>query len=349
MSHPQEDNKTAFALAPVFVTNESAAPLLVLVIKATFEFAANPAVRLAPTQVPVKLSGEYWGDPDHSSYKYEPEGAFFKPSTDVALVGHARAPRAGTRELDVGLCLGPLEKRVRVMGDRFWVSTLGVKSATRPEPFEKIPLTYERAFGGWDRSNPNPQKHEFEPRNPVGTGFRSRRGKFEDGVRLPNLETPGLHLNSYHGRPAPAGFGFTSPNWQPRARFAGTYDEKWVKDRMPLLPKDFDSRFFNAASAGLVAPGYLLGNEPVLLENASAGGRLAFYLPGIPPPKCRVAVRGKADQDLDTKLDTVIINTDENLLFLIWRSNLVLRRGPEDVSVIEIKADGLPESVRKKQ
>lgn len=116
---------------------------------------------------------------------------------------------------------------------------------------------------------------------------------------------------------------------------------------MPLLPKDFDPRFFNAASPGLVAPGYLAGNEPVLIENASPGGRIAFNLPGIPPPRCRVVVRGKEDQFLETKLDTVIINTDDNLLFLIWRANLVLKRGPEDVVAIEIKADGMPRDVLK--
>ncbi len=295
----------------------------------------------------MNCGGEYWGDPDVSSYKYEPEVAPFKPATDVVLIGHAYAQNGGTKGVEVSLRVGPVAKKVRVVGDRTWVSTFGFKRATSPQPFERIPLIYERAFGGWDRSNKNSKKHQFEPRNPVGTGFRSRHGKFEEGVRLPNLEEPGLHLKGYHNRPPPAGFGFTSPHWQPRAKFAGTYDEKWTKERMPLLPKDFDPRFFNAASPGLIAPGYLAGNEPVLIENASPGGRVAFNLPGIAPPKCRVVVRGKEDQHLETKLDTVIINTDDNLLLLIWRGSLVLKRGPEDVSAIEIKADGMPAAALK--
>ncbi|WP_281255421.1 DUF2169 domain-containing protein [Cystobacter ferrugineus] len=41
----------------------------------------------------MSWSGESWGKPGESSYKYEPEGAFIKPATDVALIGHAYAPR----------------------------------------------------------------------------------------------------------------------------------------------------------------------------------------------------------------------------------------------------------------
>ena len=348
MPHPKEDNQTKFALASVFVSNQDAQPLLALIVKASFSFDANGQVALAQSQLPVKVEGSYWGDPEKSSYKYEPEGTFFKPATDVVLIGSACARNGGVRELTVFFRVGPVEKMVRVTGDRTWIKTLGFERATAPEPFERIPLVYERAFGGWDRSNPEPKKHQFEERNPVGTGFRSRHGKFEEGLRLPNLEMPRLKLSSFYGRPEPAGFGFTSPNWQPRAQFAGTYDDKWLKERMPLLPKDFDPRFFNAASAGLVAPGYLLGNEPVVIENVNPTGPLGFRLPGIPPPKCRVALRGKPDQLLETKLDTVILNTDENLLFLIWRSSVVSHRGPEDVSAIEIKADGMPEFALKK-
>ena len=88
---------------------------------------------------------------------------------------------------------------------------------------------------------------------------------------------------------------------------------------MPLLPSDFDRRFFNAAPPDQIAPGFLKGDEPVVILNASPSGRISFSLPGVPPPQCRVELQGRRDQHLQTQLDTVIINTDENLLFLIWR------------------------------
>jgi hypothetical protein len=340
MAHPAIENETPFAFEPLFLADEEGRPLFVPVVKGTYSI--QEGVRLSPAekQVPVNVAGEYWDDPEKSSYKYEPETAFIKPATDVVLIGHAHAPKPRITQVDVSLSVGPIKKVVRVVGDRYLVKHFGMTFKTKPEPFERIPLIYERAFGGWDRSHPEPDKHSFEPRNPVGTGFRAKGGKFERGIRLPNLEDPRRRLKGFRDRPPPAGFGFTSPHWQPRASLAGTYDETWMQERMPLLPKDFDRRFFNAAPPDQIAPGFLKGDEPVVILNASLSGRISFNLPGVPPPQCRVELQGRRDQHLHTQLDTVIINTDENLLFLIWRTNLVLRSGPHNVVSIEVWTDG---------
>src|SRR5262249_17453529 len=150
------------------------------------------------------------------------------------------------------------------------------------------------------------------------------------------------HGVSYYGdRPPPVGFGFTSPGWQPRSAYAGTYNQKWSDERMPLLPLDFDRRFFNGAPRDQVAAGFLKADEQVLVLNASPGGRLLFNLPGVPPPQGRIQLRGRRDERLTTRLDTVIINTDENLLLLIWRANLVLKTGPQDLVSMEVRVDGL--------
>ena len=106
-----------------------------------------------------------------------------------------------------------------------------------------------------------------------------------------------------------------------------------------MLPDDFDRRFFNAASPGLVAPGYLLGNEDVVLLNCTSVPRVAFRLPAIPPPVCRVVVRGRPDAQLQTNLDTVIVNAEEQLLLLLWRAYALVAGGPHDVRAITIVAD----------
>jgi hypothetical protein len=289
--------------------------------------------------VPVNVAGEYRGEPLESSYVYEPEIAPSKVGTDVVLIGSAFG-RGGSC-VDVTILVGTLRKTVRVFGDRFWYRSLTGIERTEPAFFDKIPLTYERAFGGWDRSHPDPKKHGFEPRNPVGIGFRLRGGRFEEGVRLPNLEDPRQLISNYGDTPPPAGFGFTSPDWQPRASFAGTYDDQWMKERMPLLPKDFDRRFFSAASAGLTASGYLNGDEAVSIENASPQRILSFNLPGVPPPKCRVKLTQRRDAEISMLLDTVIINTDKDLLLLLWRGNLALGNGPHDVVSIQIEGESV--------
>jgi hypothetical protein len=342
VGHAKIENLTPFAFETVVAADEDGRLLYVPVVKATYALQPDGSLKIAEKQLPVNVGGELWGEPGISSYKYEPECAFTKAATDMVLIGHAHAGPESATEVFVRLRAGPLDKTVRVTGDRYWVKALGMVSMTSPEPFESIPLTYERAFGGWDRSHPDPTRHAFEPCNPVGVGFRSPHGRFEEGIRLPNLEDPQSPVQAYAGTSPPAGFGFTAPDWKPRAALAGTYDETWTNERMPLLPKDFDRRFFNAGSPGLVAPNYLKGDEAVFIQNASPRGAISFNLPALPPPECRVQLSGRRpDARVQTNLDTVIINTDDDLLLLIWRGHLALRNGPHDVASVQIQVEGV--------
>jgi len=336
VGHPAIDNGTPFAIEPLFLADEEGRPLLVPLVKATYALGAQGPF-LAEVQLPVNPEGTPWGDPAESSYRCEPECAFAKPATDLVLVASAVSPKAGTTELLVAFQVGPVRKGVRVVGDRAFFKTVGSVGMTRPVPFERIPLQWERAFGGWDRSHPDPKKHELEPRNPVGVGFRAGGSRFEEGLRCPNLEDPARPFKGWGDRPPPAGFGFTSPSWEPRARYAGTYDERWTKERAPLLPKDFDRRFLNAAAPGLVAPGYLRGDEPVLATGVSASGGVSFSLPGVAPPEIVVEHRGREDVKAATHLDTVIVDVDAATLSLFWRTQVVVRE-PTAVRTIQVVA-----------
>jgi hypothetical protein len=338
MGHPAIENKTPFALETLFVSDEEGRPLLVPLVQATYEIVSGRSLVLADQQPPPSLTGERWDSrAEVSSYKVEPAYAFIKPATDVVLVAHAQDPVRPVPELQVTFRVGPVGKVLRVVGDRFWVRSAGATGATRPLPFTRLPLSYERAFGGWDPSHPDPAHHTFEPRNPVGMGFRASGSRFEEGVQLPNIEDPGDPVRRWGQVVSPAGVGFLSPDWQPRAAFAGTYDEAWTKDRMPLLPKNFDRRFFNAASPGLMAPGYLRGDEPVLVENASPHGRLSFRLPGISPPRCRVELAMREDAELELRLDTVLVDADADRVHLLYRAHVALRDGPHDVRTIALE------------
>jgi hypothetical protein len=336
MGHPTLENTTPFPLEPLFVTDEEGRQLLVPLIKATYKIAGSLA--LADDQLPYSATGERWGGKETASYKYEPETAFTKLATDVVLIGHTHAP-SGTTQVDVGLRIGQIQKIARVFGDRYWVKTGGSVIATRPLPADQIPLTYERAFGGWDKAHIDPVHWRSDARNPVGVGFGDPLRFVEEGrVPLPNIEDPNHLIKRYGDSPPPAGFGFVSADWEPRARYAGTYDKAWDQERKPLLPKDFDRRFFNAASPGLIAPGYLKGNEDVAVVNASAVSPLRFRLPDVSPPTCDVELRGGKKELLQTSLDTVIINTDEMLVILLWRAYVRLPNGPHDVTRIKVAA-----------
>lgn len=336
MGHPEVENQTPFAFEPVFVADEDGRPLLVPVVKGTWALRpSGPA--LAEEQVPVLLEGESYGDPAESSWRYEPEGTLPRPATDVVLVGSAVAPKPGTIEMLVAFQVGAVKKGVKVVGDRAFYKATGSIGMTKPVPFERIPLQWERAFGGWDRSHPDEKKHDYERRNPLGCGFRASGGSFEPGLRPPNLEDPARPFKGYGDRPPPAGFGFTSASWEPRIQWAGTYGPKWEAERAPLLPTDFDRRFLNAAPPGQICAGFLRGDEQVAATGVTPGTGLAFRLPGVAPPTVEVEQAGLADASVATRLETVVVDTDREVLLLLWRGETTVR---EPTSVRSIRVVG---------
>jgi hypothetical protein len=139
---------------------------------------------------------------------------------------------------------------------------------------------YERAFGGIDGPGAMYCKE-----NLVGTGFIGKKTRERiDGLWLPNLEDPRNIITSCDTRPKPVGFGFYGRGWMPRLAYAGTYDEKYVKERHPLPPVDFSHSFFNGAPPDLQVEGYLGGDEEVALLNVCPDApEMRFRLPGIVP------------------------------------------------------------------
>jgi hypothetical protein len=344
MGHPEFDNRTPFAFEALFLADEEGRPLVCPLVKATFAIGTGPDLVLAEEQVGVSFAGEPNGTPGECSYRQEPEVAFTKPATDVVLVGHACTTRPRATSVAVELSVGTLKQQALVTGDRHWSKGLLGPRASDPEPFERIPLVWERAFGGWDRSRDDEAKHTYDRRNPVGVGYRGKRAKLVEGAPLPNIEHPKKRLASYGGSAVPLGFGFTNPDWKPRCELAGTYDEAWQASRMPRLPKDFDRRFFNAAPEGLVADGYLAGDEDVTVLGASPEGRLAFRLPGLVRPECLVSPRRGPDRILVLDLDTAVIDTDARRVVLTWRAHAVVAGGPHDVRALRVTCANAPEA-----
>ncbi|MEM1043031.1 MAG: DUF2169 domain-containing protein [Bacteroidota bacterium] len=331
-------NESPFAAQELFLADEDGRDLLAVVVKATYAIRPGEPLALAEEQVAVDLAGTYYGDPAESSMRFEPEVAFAKPSTDVVLVGHAYPDRAGARQVDVGFQVGPVQKTIRVFGDRHWTSTLGFYKISEPQPFERVPLVWERAFGGWDRTAPDERQHRVEQRNPVGVGYRKKvQVAFVEQTALPNLEDPRKLITAPGDTPPPAGVGFIGPHWSPRLGYAGTYDETWQQTRMPLLPIDFDRRFFNAAPPGQITGRYLQGNESVVIANAASVPWLSFSLPTEPPPHVTVVRHRAADRPLEPHLDTVILDTDAMQVLLLWRAHLLIPAGPHAVTAIHVE------------
>ena len=328
-------NRTPFVLGRAVFLDKKAAEHLVVALKATFSIGESGALVVAEKQEPLKLTDEFHGEPDSSSIKQEAELGPVKPATDVLLVGNAVAPQGVTRYMEVSIRVGPLEQRAIVFGDRFWTSTAGSAGISAPQPFDAVPLVWERGFGGTDLT-PGPEHRDHEPRNPVGVGFRAKKSSTPwMDTPLPNIENPAQLLSKPGQRVPPVGFGPVGRNWEPRVRYVGTYDEQWMQRRMPLLPEDFDDRFHNAAPPGLVAAGYLGGSETVDVMGCSSGGRFGFTLPGIRP---QVAVRVSGQlRPVEMQLNTITVDMGQMQLRLLWKGDLPAHGEIMAVSQIECR------------
>lgn len=312
----QVDNRTPFVPGMFVFPDQHGVDTLYVVLKATFSFAGG-RVALAETRRPIATSDTFCGEPGASSLAYANEAHLLKPTTDVAVVGEAVTPdERPAPSCAVRVSVGPVQRLLQVFGDRVWRTGIGGQRASAPEPFVRMPLEYERAYGG--SHDLGPKGVTFEARNPLGRGHRGKRSAAElEGMALPNIEDPAALIHSPDDRPAPAGVGFIAPSWEPRKGFAGTYDERWRTTRAPYLPADFDPRFFQAANPDLVCPAPLVGGEPVELANLSLDGVVRFRLPAC-VFDVSVALGGRTERPLMT-METVLFEPTSSLVSLTFR------------------------------
>jgi hypothetical protein len=312
-------NRTPFLHALIPGLDRDDVAQLTLLLKGTFRIPRRGGPALwADEQVPIRQADETTGPEPTASVRHESDVCPVKPGTDVVLLGHAHAGAQPRTVVDVSLEVGPLRKVVRVSGDRVWTRAGADWIASRPVAFQRLPLVYERAFGGVDLADPDPARRGTDQRNPAGTGFvlAGRKDRLE-GLRLPNLEDPSRRITTWEDRPPVAGFGWVSRAWLPRRRLGGTFDDAWTRERAPLLPRDFDERFFNGAPADQVVTPHLAGGEPVRLRQVTPGELVAFEL-----PRMEFRIELQIDATAETrvpKLDTVVMEPDLERVTLCWR------------------------------
>lgn len=316
----QLENHTPFSSERTWVRDLNGAEIWLVAVKCTFDIKQDGATEIAREQPPVVLTPEYTNpeDPTKSGLKYDMDLVRTKTTTDVVVLGHAYAPHGQPiKELDIGFRVGPVLKRLHLTGDRIWLG----KSPSNPQPFLKMPLVYERAYGGFDPESLHKQTPQWDVRNPLGTGY-ALSTSFLDGLRLPNIEYPDKLVHEWNDCPVPAGFGPICAHWQPRASFAGTYDDKWQQDRFPLFPLDFDDRYFQCAPLDQQAPQFLKGDEPVVLINLTPEGELRFKLPRVILGFETFFYTGEGQLHDQPKLHTVIIEPDFPRVSLVWHTAL---------------------------
>lgn len=229
--------------------------MLIVIAKATYSIptgGGDPV--LAEVPVPLVEADQFSGEPGLSAPVYETDYAHRKLLCDVLLVGSAYAPPGGrVTRTEVGLRVGAAAKRFAVVGERRWIKgSIGIR-ASDPEPFDVIPITYNCAFGGTDRTREKEGRTATYLANPVGRGYWRYTDQI-DGRLLPNTEEVDRSVVAYNGMYKPMAFSPIGRNWVPRVRYAGTYDQHWIENTAPLWPDDFDERYFQSAPPDQTVP-----------------------------------------------------------------------------------------------
>ncbi len=304
----QIENHTPFGAQSAFARDRNGAETWLVAVKASYLINSDGSLEIGEPEEPL-IAPEYFGAPAASSLKYDSDLPLLKPGTDVILHGHACPPDENpVSEMLVSLKVGPLEKTLSVKGDRFFG-----KSMSSPAPFSRMPLTYENTFGGVDDSIMHDGFPHTFPENPRGTGFAHRKANLK-GRKAPNIEYVKNHWNR------PACFGPLPPDWMPRARYGGTYDEKWMEGKAPFLPDDLDDRFFHCAPPDQQVPGHLKGGEPVEIHGMSPSGPLKFRLPAL--DLMFKTVLGHKVKEHNAKLHTVILEPDTPGFSMVWHTSV---------------------------
>lgn len=265
-----------------------------LVAKASFDVSAGPP-RLAADPLPVLGEPAPLGDLGELPEDLLPRE---DPAFEVFLLGACHTPGGEpARQAMVGLCVGAAARQLLVTGDRTWVGSGPSATIGPPAAFTRLPLSFERAFGGSAevRIDPHSTYPVFDPLNARGRGFDAAAylagcaAAFEcpPGFPalasaaprpLPNVEDPEQRIRAWGDHPPPAcwatiprdvGFGAQALS----ARLA-RYGQRATRAQQA------QAAYFRAH------PGWTLdapppARAPLRLDGLRAQGPLTFGLPAL--------------------------------------------------------------------
>ena len=300
---------------------------LTAVFKAGFAFDEHGRLTpLAPDYAIIEADSHH-ANPLATSLKQAGEIAPFKHGSEIYLYGTAIPERDNLIAMEVGMGLlftdgYEWKKILRVFGPRKWQKTKVNYLLGEPGCVEPIPLQYEYAFGG---ANPGNDDDAYAA-NPIGMGYNNDRRKLLSD-ELPRIEVGPGFMTSPMQKPVPAGFAPLPVFWEPRRSEIGEpvtdpfvqggcpYDRSAQKCLHNVAPRDqrFNKPFDGGEALHLRA----------LVPGVSHKTNVHITLPRL-QPQLYTIIDNKAAL-LSPLCDTVVVNTDEQTLFMIYRAGIPWR------------------------
>ncbi|MEO7331753.1 MAG: DUF2169 domain-containing protein [Minicystis sp.] len=323
-------NQTPFMVQDAVIPDHTGREMVVAIVKASYRLSPSGGLLRAEQQEPVRLGDVCHREDDpKSSIRYPSELCTAKVGTDVVVVGDAISPKPVT-VMDIAVVVRELTVPLRVHGERvFYRGVTGVAIGPAAAFLEK-PIVYEKAYGGATADGA-----VMEMRNPSGVGVARSQKDLVDTL-APQIEHPARPHKSGSDAFAPVGYGALWSYWSPRKDHAGTMDDAWVRDRMPIMPADFDLRANNVAHPSLVFDPPLHAGEGVLVHGMSASGQLVFTLPAL-GVLLTARFDGRGSVELRPTIDLVLVEPGEGKVSLVMRGAFPLGRGREKLR--EIRAE----------
>ena len=235
-----------------------------------------------------------------------------KAHAEVMLCGAAHAPKP-VESMQVRLQCGPVDKRLRVIGDRRWDRTWSRAVCVHtPKPFTTMPLTLDRAYGGTEHDNPLGCGHL-----PPLSWLQVQAGK------MPNIEYPDRPVVPGRREQPYATYAPQQLAHAGRKREAsGTYDQRWLAEDFPGLPRDFDFSMYNLAPLDQQFRGRIAGGEAYRLEGLHpTEAMIAGSLPTM-QARAFVLAQGQgadAAQEVALQCDTVWFFPEVGVGLLVYR------------------------------
>ncbi len=252
-----------------------------------------------------------------------------------------------------------LDKRLRVSGPGLFQLRQGREWVrTAPQPVASLPMRWEHALGGRSLARRPDAPADAPPwldevcfSNPLGRGWieqreleaaRSAGRPAIERIAAPQIEAAATRIaqpviarhtgvgldaramaETARGyAAAPAGLGVVGRAWAPRLALAGSYDDAWLAQRHPWLPKDFDFGYWNGAPADQQIP-YLPPDARIELWHlsdpaATPDGHLSVTLPGHRALVLARLANG-ALLPLPMATDTLLVDAEALTLALVHR------------------------------